>query len=147
MPRLLLACFLALLALNSRAEVINIDNTELARLIKSGTPLIDIRTAPEWEETGIIAGSRLLTFFDAQGRYDAAAWLARLKPLARPEQPVIVICRSGNRTRAVSQFLAQQAGYGKVYNVTNGIRGWMSGGGAIVPAGPALAACRSSGNC
>ena len=60
--------------------------------------VIDIRLQREWEETGIVAGSKLLTFFDAQGRHDAAGWLERVKPLAKPNEAVIVICRTGNRS-------------------------------------------------
>ena len=147
MRRLLATCCLFLLATAARAEIVNIDNATLARLLASGVPIIDIRTPPEWEASGVIAGSRLITFFDSQGAFDAQSWLGRVKTFARPEQPLIVICRSGNRTRAVSQFLSQQAGYGRVYNVTDGIRGWIAGGGTVVPAAPQLAACRSAGHC
>jgi len=71
--------------------------------------VIDIRTRPEWEETGIVPGSHLLTFFDERGKADPAAWLAKAKAIAKPGDPLVVICRSGNRTKALSQFLSQQA--------------------------------------
>ena len=48
------------------AVVIDIDNGELAKLVASGVPLIDIRTSPEWQQTGVVPGSHLLTFFDEQ---------------------------------------------------------------------------------
>lgn len=147
MRRFLLFGCLALSALLARAEVIDIDNAELAQLIKSGVTVIDIRTQPEWEETGIVPGSKLLTFFDERGRADPAAWLEKLKPLARPGDPVVVICRSGNRTRPVSQLLSQQAVQGKVYNVRNGIKGWIGSGGAVVPAAQSIAACRAGKTC
>ncbi len=120
MRHLLLAFALAVATLAVRAEVIDIDNAELNRLLKNGVAVIDIRTQPEWEETGIVAGSRLLTFYDERGRADPAAWLDKVKPFAKPGDPVVVICRSGNRTKAVSQFLANQAGYATVYNVRDG---------------------------
>lgn len=147
MRRFLLFGCLVLSALLARAEVIDIDNAELAQLIKSGVTVIDIRTQPEWEETGIVPGSKLLTFFDERGRADPAAWLEKLKPLARPGDPVVVICRSGNRTRPVSQLLSQQAAQGKVYNVRNGIKGWIGSGGAVVPAAQSIAACRAGKTC
>ena len=75
MRRLFLFCCLALSALAVRAEVIDIDNAQLAQLMKSGVTVIDIRTKPEWEETGILPGSQLLTFFDERGKADPAAWL------------------------------------------------------------------------
>lgn len=138
-------CFLA--ASVARADIVDIDSAELARLSAAGVPVIDIRTAPEWEETGIVAGSHPLTFFDERGQADPAAWLQKAKSIAKPGEPVIVICRSGNRTKAVSQFLSQQAGYAKVYNVKSGIRAWIQEGRPTASAAPALAACRAAKNC
>jgi len=143
---LLFSC-LALSAMFARAEVIDIDNAELAQLAKSGVTVVDIRTQPEWEETGIVAGSKLLTFFDEKGRADPAAWLEKLKPIAKPGDPVIVICRSGNRTKPVSQLLSQQAGYAKVYNVKNGLKGWLRESGPVVPATQSIAACHADKTC
>ena len=147
MRRLLLSLCLVLATISVQAEVIDIDNAELDRLIKSGVPVIDIRTQPEWEETGIIGGSKLNTFFDEKGKADPAAWLEKLKPIAKPDQPVILICRSGNRTKPASQFLSQEAGYAKVYNVKNGIKGWVKEGGALTPASQTLASCRAAKTC
>ena len=147
MRRLLLSLCLGLAALSAQAEVIDIDNAELDRLIKSGVPVIDIRTQGEWEETGIIVGSNLNTFFDVKGKADPATWLGKVKPFAKPEQPVILICRSGNRTKPASQFLSQEAGYAKVYNVKNGIKGWVKEGGALTPAAQTLASCRAAKTC
>jgi len=146
MRRLLLACLLAASGF-ARAEIIDIDNAQLDKLSKSGVPVIDIRLQSEWEETGIVAGSRLLTFFDEKGKVDAPAWLEKLKPIAGPNQPVIVICRSGNRTKAVSQFLSQQAGYATVYNVRQGIKGWIAAGGPVVPATQSIASCKATKTC
>ncbi len=147
MRRLLFACLLAFLASLAHAEVIDIDNAQLEKLLKNGVPLVDIRLQSEWEETGIVAGSKLLTFFDERGRYDAAGWLEKLKPQAKNSEAIIVICRSGNRTKPVSQFLSQQAGYGTVYNVRNGIKHWIASGGPVVSAAPVIASCRSAKTC
>ena len=146
MRQFLLFSSLALCALLARAEVIDIDNAELAQLVKSGVTVIDIRPRAEWEETGIVPGSKLLTYFDERGRADPG-WLEKLKPMARPGDPIVVICRSGNRTRPVSQLLAQQAGYPTVYNVKKGIKGWIGNGGAVVPATESIAACRAAKTC
>lgn len=147
MRHLILACSLAMATLFAHAEVIDIDNAELDKLLKSGVPIVDIRLQSEWEETGIVSGSKLLTFFNERGKADPAGWLEKLSPIAKPGQPVIVICRSGNRTRAVSQFLSQQAGYTTVYNVKTGIKGWLKDGGAVVPAAQSIAACHSAKTC
>lgn len=146
MRRLLLACMIAATGF-ARAEVIDIDNVQLDKLARSGVPVIDIRLQSEWEETGIISGSKLLTFFDEKGHHDAAGWLEKVKPIAKPNEPVIVICRSGNRTKPVSQFLSQQAGYATVYNVKSGIKGWIGAGGPVVPATQSIASCKVEKTC
>jgi len=146
MRRLFLACLLAAAGV-AQAEIIDIDNAQLDKLSKSGVPVIDIRLQSEWEETGIVSGSKLLTFFDEKGKADAPAWLEKIKPIAKPNEPVIVICRSGNRTKAVSQFLSQQAGYATVYNVKQGIKGWIAAGGPVVPANQTIASCKAAKTC
>lgn len=144
---LLIAAASFFISLSASAEVIDIDNAKLEQLLKQGVPLVDIRLPGEWEETGIVSGSRLLTFFDERGRYDAAAWLDKVKPIAKPNQPIIVMCRSGNRTKPVSQFLSQQAGYATVYNVKSGIKGWIGEGKPVVPARETMAACKADRTC
>lgn len=119
---------------SAAAVVIDIENDELNKLIAAGVPLIDIRTAPEWQQTGIVPGSHLLTFFDLQGQANPGAWLEKARAFAKPGDPVIVICRSGNRTKAVSQFLSEQAGYAKVYNVKFGIAAWAKAGRTLAAA-------------
>lgn len=147
MRALITLCLFLLVLPFAHAEVIDIDNAQLDKLMKTGVPLIDIRLPAEWEETGIIAGSKLLTFFDERGKVDAPAWLDKAKAIAKPNEPVIVICRSGNRTKAASQFLSQQAGYTTVYNVKMGIKGWVSSGAPLVPVAPTLMACRTAKTC
>ncbi len=126
--------FFALAAV--RADVVNIDNAELARLMASGVPLIDIRTKGEWKQTGVIAGSKALTFFDERGQAQPKQWLEQARAIATPEQPVILICRSGSRTREATRFLSEQAGYKKVYNVRQGLGGWVGEGRPLVPYRP-----------
>ena len=128
-------------ATGGRAEVINVDNAELARLMATGVPLIDIRTAGEWTNGGVIPGSRLLTFFDEAGNADPSRWLDAARALGGPTKPVILICRSGNRTRAASEFLSSKAGYRVVYNVTRGISAWAADGRTMVPAAPSMRLC------
>jgi rhodanese-related sulfurtransferase len=147
MKHIVMALLALLLSPLARADVVDIDNAELARLSAAGVPVIDIRTEGEWKETGIVPGSRLITLFDERGRADAPAWLEKVKGVARPDQPVIVICRSGNRTRVASQMLTQQAGYAKVYNVKEGIRTWAKEGRPLVPATTAVAACPAGTKC
>ena len=134
-------------AASVHAQVINIDNAELARLSASGAAVIDIRTAPEWKETGVVSGSKLLTFFDEKGQSDPAHWLGQLKSLTKPGQPVILMCRRGNRSRTVAQFMWQQAGYKPVYNVTSGINVWSREGRPVVPSNSPQVTCAAGKGC
>ncbi len=148
--RRLLPLFFALLSLfagSAQAEIIDIDNDQLAKLQASGVPLIDVRTEGEWRDTGIVPGSRLLTFFNERGQANPGAWLERARAIATPDKPVAVICRSGNRTQAVSRFLSEQAGYRTVYNVKQGINQWLREGRATAPAAPQLANCQAGKAC
>lgn len=147
MIRFMVTCCCLILAFAARAKVTDIDNAELAKLTASGVPVIDVRTSPEWEQTGIVPGSHLPTFFDARGKSDPAAWLQKAKAIARPGDPLIVICRSGNRSGVVSRFLSEQAGYTKVYNVKHGMIGWSREGRPTASAAPVLAACRQAKTC
>ena len=52
-----------------QAEVVNIGNAELRELVDSGIPIVDVRRPDEWESTGVIDQSELLTFFDKKGAY------------------------------------------------------------------------------
>ena len=93
--------------------------------MRRGVPVIDIRTPEEWRETGIIEGSRLLTFFDAHGRYDARAWLSQLSAIASSrDDPFVLICDSGGRSALVGHFLDTQLGYRRVLDVPGGIAQW-----------------------
>ena len=127
---------LCLAALSAHADVTNIDSTELARLAASGVPVIDIRTVGEWKATGVIAGSRLITFYDENGRSDPPQWLEKVKVLAKPEQPVILVCRSGKRSSAATQYLSQQAGSKTVYNAAQGLNAWVGEGRPTARAAP-----------
>jgi rhodanese-related sulfurtransferase len=147
MRSLLPALLATLVTAPASADVMHIDSDELARLLEQGVPVVDIRTEGEWKETGIVAGSRLMTFFDERGRADPAAWLSRLRAVAGADEPVVVICRTGNRTRAVADFLDKQVGYKTVYNVKQGIHGWLRAGRPVVPAAPVLARCATPGAC
>jgi len=114
-----------------RAELVDIDNAKLRELLASGVPIVDVRTAPEWKQTGVVPGSHRLTFFDEQGRSDAPAWMDSFSKVAKPGDPVIIICRSGNRSGTVGRLLDQQVKSAKVYNVQGGITAWIKAGNAI----------------
>ena len=105
----------------------NVSNDELVELLHQDVTLIDIRRPEEWAQTGTIKGSQKITLFDQQGRI-VPDFVEKLSAIAKPEQPVALICRTGSRTRVASQILSEQLGYKTVYNVTHGITGWIKEG-------------------
>ena len=114
--------------LSVNADLIEANNKQLDRLLEDGVTIIDVRRADEWAETGVIEGSHPVTFFDRTGRYDARKWLHQLALLSDRNAPVILICRSGNRTKTIGRWLTKEIGYEKVYNVTEGIDSWIKSG-------------------
>ena len=106
------------------AELRQIDASEA--IVKSGIQIVDIRTKPEWQETGVIKDSILITFFDEQGRYDVQAFMNELNKHVTKDKEFALICRTGNRTSMVSEFLSKQ-GY-KVINLQGGIKRLISQG-------------------
>lgn len=88
--------------------------------------VVDIRTAKEWQTTGVIPQSVLLEFFDEQGHYDLDKWLAHVKQLQKtPEQPLILVCRSCNRSGKLGNMLTTQLDMKNVYHLSNGITSWI----------------------
>ena len=125
MRRLILVAMLEMLrAVSAFAQVENIDNDRLKFLIDEGIPIIDIREEVEWKETGIVDRSHLITFFDAEGKYDVKKWLDELEEITSRNDPVIIICRSGRRSLILANYLSKHENFLKVYNVTEGIKGW-----------------------
>jgi len=113
------------------ADLIDIDNQKLKALIETGVPVIDLRRADEWDTTGVIDGSHLMTFFDKAGRYDAEKWKNTLSSVVDTKKPVILICHSGVRTSIVGKWLSEQID--TVYNVEAGIVSWLKDGNGTVP--------------
>ena len=103
----------------------NINNAKLQELLDQGITLVDIRLEEEWKQTGIVKGAKTITFFDRSGRINPN-FVPEFTKLIKKDQPVALICRTGNRSKAASQAIAQQLGYKKVLNVTHGIVGWIS---------------------
>ena len=96
--------------------------------------IIDIRTETEWRQTGIVPGSRCITFFDDFGNYDVDKFLEEYGKVAGKEELVGLICRTGSRTRMVTNFLRQN-GYNAV-NLDGGIFHLHSIGYELVPYRP-----------
>ena len=112
------------LAACSEPPYTNLDNAQLQTMLQKDIPIYDIRRVDEWRHTGIIEGSKLLTFVDGGGRVKPR-FIERFTAKVGQNDPVILICRTGNRTDALARHLVEQMGYTQVYNVRNGISRWI----------------------
>jgi len=88
------------------------------QFIKSDLKIIDIRTEKEWRQTGILPKAYTLTFFQADGSYDFRDFLNKLNKIIEKDEVFAIICRSGHRSKIVSNFLSKNG-----YNVINLVGG------------------------
>ena len=129
---LTITIFLMISSMSLFAEIVEVNNDKIDKLIKVGVPLVDIRTEREWYETGVIDQSNLLTFFDKYGNSKVEEWITKLEKIAARKDSVIIICRSGRRSRVVANYLVQKENYLTVYHATNGIKSWIESNNKIV---------------
>ncbi len=129
----ILALILASLTLISCSEppYTNIDNTQLKALLEQGVVLYDIRRADEWRQTGTVKTSKRLTFVDTGGRL-MPNFMPNFLPAVNKNQPVILICRTGNRSGVLARHLIEEMGYTQVYNVRDGISRWIRDGNPVI---------------
>jgi len=60
-------------------------------ILRQGAAIVDVRRPEEWQLTGTVAGSVLLTFFDAAGNSDPQGWLDELNRQVDPDIPLVLI--------------------------------------------------------
>ena len=89
-----------------------------------GIPIVDSREEFEWKETGILPKSHLITFFDSNGKYNIGNWLMAVRSVVSQDDKLIIICRSGRRSRILAEDLSNTKNFQLLYNVEAGIKGW-----------------------
>ena len=114
------------------AEIVDVNNEQIKELSKNNIPIVDIRRSSEWEQTGVLQNSILLTFFDKEGNYNYDDWYEKLRLEIDEGKPIILICRTGRRTGIISKFLSEKVGYRLIYDVTDGITDWIKKGNTVV---------------
>jgi rhodanese-related sulfurtransferase len=92
---------------------------EARALIDQGAGLVDVRSKAEWN-----AGHSPLAQHVA---LDTLGQKARRIPKSKP---VVVMCRTGNRSRRATRHL-REAGY-EAYNLSGGMNAWARAGQAVV---------------
>lgn len=103
---------------------------EAAAAVAAGkVTLIDIRTPPEWKETGVAKGAKLINMLHPQG---APGFTNALLEQVKGDRnaPIALVCRTGNRSTQVQRYLQSQ-GFTQVFNVREGMAGSGAGPGWI----------------
>ena len=96
-----------------------IGTDEAKRMIEAGVRVIDVRQLDEWQR-GHIEQAELVPL---NGVYSFGK---ALKDLDLPlDEEVIFVCAMGQRSAMASE-IALVAGFTKVYNLANGMSGWLS---------------------
>ncbi len=82
----------------------------------------------------MVAGSHLITFFDKVGKVNPKFDVELKKVLSGPNDEVVFICRTGNRSSVLSEYLVTKVGFTNVGNVEKGIADWIKSGGQVAKA-------------
>ena len=98
-----------------------IGTDEAKKMIETGAHVIDVRRPDEWNR-GHIAEAELVTI---EGIYGFGKALEE-QNLPKNED-VIFVCASGQRSSVASE-IALLLGFEKVYNLANGMHGWLNRG-------------------
>ena len=107
------------------AEVIDVNNEEMIKLSNTNIPIVDVRRSAEWVQTGVIPNSILLTFFDEEGNYNFDEWFEKLQVEISVTDPIILICRSGKRSKVVANMIDEKFNT-IIYNAQSGINSWIN---------------------
>ena len=123
--RFYIKCIVCLLTTNfASAEVVDVNNEEIIKLLNTNIPIVDVRRSSEWNQTGIIPNSILLTFFDKDGNYNFDEWYEKLPLVINEDNPIILICRSGRRSKVVANMIDEKFNT-IIYNAQTGINSWI----------------------
>lgn len=95
---------------------------EAHALMQAGAKLVDVRTRPELLYVGRVPGSLAVEWQTYPGNQQNPEFLQQLAQVAKPEDTLMFLCRSGVRSH-YSAIAATQAGWRESYNVLEGFEG------------------------
>ncbi|MFL2823040.1 MAG: rhodanese-like domain-containing protein [Paracoccaceae bacterium] len=127
---LLLSIFLNLNV--AQAQDIEIEVAQLKNLLDSNAVVVDIRREEEWKQTGVIFESILSTFFNKDGTANINVFLDDLRESVSPKQTILLICRTGRRTKVATKFMLSNTEFKEVFSVSGGITEWKKQGFSTV---------------
>jgi rhodanese-related sulfurtransferase len=107
------------MGLFDRFKVPSVSASDAREWVRSGAQLIDVRETGEWNAGHAPQALHIPTS-------QVGSKLNRLKK----DKNIVVVCRSGNRSRSVASQLRKQ-GY-ESYTLAGGMRAWQAVGGQVM---------------
>ena len=95
---------------------------EAYALMQSGAKLVDVRTRAELDWVGSVPGAAFVEWNSYPEGRTNPGFLEQLAGVAQKEEPVMFLCRSGNRSHFAAN-VATQGGWRECYNVLEGFEG------------------------
>ena len=92
--------------------------------------LVDVRTPPEYQQVGHVAGTPLIEWPRNGDAHALSAFVERFRSEYEPEEPLLLLCRSGARSHYAAHLLTT-AGFERAYNILEGFEGPGPGQGWI----------------
>lgn len=84
--------------------------------------IVDVRTEPEWLYVGHIPNTQRVEWRTFKAKEPNPHFLAELRALVGPDEPVMFLCRSAQRSHQAAILVAQH-GYTRAYNILEGFEG------------------------
>ena len=122
-----------LLAVSAPIALGQMNSDELIMARSKGAVILDIRREDEWEQTGIIEGAKTITAFTKAGHLQQDFKRRFLSLVPSLKTPIVLYCRTGNRTTKLGNAIINHLGYSNLSHLTNGIKGWTKNGLKTVP--------------
>lgn len=117
--------------------LVSLNTEDVQRMETQGAVIVDIRAPEEWKSTGVIPGSKTVTFYDREGHYDLAEFARSLSRIAPDlKTPVVLVCRSGHRSGEAGKMLAAEWPDRKILHLGKGISEWIREGKPVSRATP-----------
>jgi rhodanese-related sulfurtransferase len=98
---------------------------DLAR--SSAAKIVDVRTEPEYNQVGHVTGTPLVVW-PREGGQALQAFVDGVAGQFDPEEPLLLLCRSGARSHSAAAVLTQ-VGFKRAYNILEGFEGGQPGQG------------------
>ena len=127
-PNATLVFEVELLAVSAPLTLGKASAEELLIAQADGAVIIDIRREEEWAETGIIDGAHTITAFTKTGRIHPEFQQKFMSVALSLDTPIVLYCRTGNRTTSLGTALVNQLGYSRLSHLSKGIKGWIDDG-------------------